>query len=194
MRHIERVRGVSYPAVVEHTRSLLEALRAGEPQPELALVLDYTGVGRPVADMIAAAKLDAKLRLVTITGGDAVTQGERGEWRVPKRDLAGVVQLLLQSGRLRIGEGLPLAGTLTQELKNFRVKINLAGHDSYGVVEEWRAGNHDDLVLALALACWWGERLPRPVTTPILAPGGGTVFPLPAGMSLSRERDEVEWW
>jgi hypothetical protein len=25
-------------------------------------------------------------------------------------------------------------------------------HDSY---EHWREGDHDDLVLAAALACWW---------------------------------------
>jgi hypothetical protein len=47
------------------------------------------------------------------------------------------------------------------------VKINIAtGHDSY---EAWREGDHDDLVLAVALACWTGERylrkedsIPRP--------------------------------
>jgi hypothetical protein len=76
---------------------------------------------------------------------------------VPKRDLASVVQVLLQSSRLRIGEGLAHARTLTEELVNFRVKITLAGHDSYGTGAEWREGNHDDLVLALALACWRGE-------------------------------------
>jgi len=30
-------------------------------------------------------------------------------------------------------------------------------HVSYGA---WREGTHDDLVLATALACWAGERLP----------------------------------
>jgi len=39
------------------------------------------------------------------------------------------------------------------------VKINLAtGHDSY---EAWREGDHDDLVLAVAMACWTGERYLR---------------------------------
>jgi hypothetical protein len=38
---------------------------------------------------------------------------------------------------------------------NFKVKVNLAtGHDSY---EAWRESVHDDLVLAVALACWHGE-------------------------------------
>ena len=41
---------------------------------------------------------------------------------------------------------------LKKELLNFRVKINIStSHDSY---EAWREGDHDDLVLAVALACW----------------------------------------
>jgi hypothetical protein len=95
--------------------------------------------------------------LVTLTGGEAVTTGDGGELRVPKRDLASCVQVLLQSERLRIGRNLSHATTLTDELVNFKVKTSLTGHDSYGAGSDWRKGNHDDLVLALALACWYGE-------------------------------------
>ena len=78
-------------------------------------------------------------------------------WRVPKRDLAGAVQVLLQHQRLRFAAALPFTPVLTQELLNFRVKIDPAtAHDSYSA---WREKDHDDLVLALALAAWWGERL-----------------------------------
>jgi hypothetical protein len=31
------------------------------------------------------------------------------------------------------------------------------GNNTYGA---WRAGGHDNLVLAVALACWWGENAP----------------------------------
>ena len=42
---------------------------------------------------------------------------------------------------------------------NLKVKINIAtGHHSY---EAWREGDHDDLVLAVAMACWCGERYMR---------------------------------
>ena len=48
------------------------------------------------------------------------------------------------------------AATLVQELLNFRVTIDpRTAHDSYAA---WREGMHDDLVLAVAMACWWGER------------------------------------
>ena len=91
---------------------------------------------------------------VTITGGEAVNH-EGNSWRVPKRDLVSIMQVLLQTGRLKLAEGLPEAQTLIDELLDFRVRISDTGHDSYGT---WREGAHDDLVLATALACWYGER------------------------------------
>jgi hypothetical protein len=66
------------------------------------------------------------------------------------------VQIALQSGRLKIAEELALAETLRKELLNFRIKVNIStAHDSY---EAWREGDHDDLVLATALACWKAAR------------------------------------
>jgi hypothetical protein len=76
---------------------------------------------------------------------------------VPKRDLVAAVQVLLQNGRLKIAPELELAPVLKKELLNFRVKIDpKTAHDSY---EHWREGDHDDLVLATALACWYSEYL-----------------------------------
>jgi hypothetical protein len=43
----------------------------------------------------------------------------------------------------------------------FRIKMNVAtGHESFGA---WRERDHDDLVLAVALACWLGEKLGGPL-------------------------------
>jgi hypothetical protein len=53
--------------------------------------------------------------------------------------------------------GLALAPVLTEELSRFKMKFNAAtAHDSYAA---WREGDHDDLVLATALAAWWGSRM-----------------------------------
>ena len=45
---------------------------------------------------------------------------------------------------------------LQPELQTFRVKVNaLTAHESF---EAWRERDHDDLVLAVACAIWWGEQ------------------------------------
>jgi hypothetical protein len=89
---------------------------------------------------------------------------------VPKRDLVAAVQVLLQNGRLKIAEGLELAPTLRKELLGFRVKVDpKTAHDSY---EHWREGDHDDLVLATALACWYREHINREVEARNVRQGG----------------------
>src|SRR5262249_51244934 len=78
-----------------------------------------------------------------------------GRWRVAKKQLASVLQVLLGSRRLLVAEALPEARTLRQELGNFTVKITEALNESF---EAWREHEHDDLVLATALAAWAAER------------------------------------
>jgi hypothetical protein len=155
VRHVERFPlGTSYPSIVQQVKDVLE-------RPSLmgrvTLALDYTGVGRPVADMFEHARLSCPIYAVSIHGGDAVNwDGDGRHVRVPKRDLVAVVQVLLQGEWLKIADALPQAPILIKELLNFRVKIDpLTAHDSYAA---WRDNLHDDLVLATALACWLGER------------------------------------
>src|SRR3954454_11630051 len=75
--------------------------------------------------------------------------------RVPKRDLVSVLQVLFHSKRLKIAAGVNERDTLLRELANFSAKITQHANDTY---EAWREGQHDDLVLALALASWSLER------------------------------------
>lgn len=156
-RHLERLpKGTPYPAQVARIKALSERLTEATGTPP-RLVVDRTGVGRPVVDMLRVAEL--KPMSVTITGGDLVTQ-DGDDYRVPKRDLVSVVQVLLQSERLKIARALPEAQTLTDELLAFKVNISQRGHDSYGNdVASWRENPHDDLVLATALGCWVGEQV-----------------------------------
>lgn len=154
-RHLERLPiGTPYPAQVARVKELHDRLKADTGSAPL-LVVDQTGVGRPVVDMLRAAQLEPVA--VTITGGDTVTQDGQ-DYRVPKRDLVSVVQVLLQSERLKIAKELKEAQTLTSELLAFKVSISLKGHDSYGNdVGPWRENPHDDMVLAVAMAAWYGE-------------------------------------
>lgn len=153
LRHLERFKlGTPYPAIVKRVTELL----ATPPlRGQAALVVDATGVGAAVVDLLRGAGLSPVA--VTITAGERAERVDGG-WRVPKRDLVGVLQVLFQGKRLLIAESLPEALTLTKELLSFQVKITAAAHDVYGA---WREGAHDDLVLAVALACWYAERQGR---------------------------------
>jgi hypothetical protein len=151
LHHLERFTlGTSYVAIVERMVKLFA-------DPSLSgsnLVVDATGVGKPVVDMLARARPKCKIRPVLITAGHAATQDGQG-WHIPKKELVGVALTLLQGRRLLIPKSLPNAAILTKEFEMFRSKITISAHETF---EAWRERDHDDLLLAVSLACWVGER------------------------------------
>ncbi len=157
LRHLERVpKGTKYPAVVQLVGRRKQALVSGSNRA--ALVVDHTGVGVAVVDLFEDAGLQPIA--ITITAGDTVSQEGR-HLRVPKRELVTTTHVAMQNGRLKFAATLPDLPTLEQELGSFTYKISSAGHDSYGV---WREGEHDDLVLAVALATWYADYTPKKET------------------------------
>lgn len=151
--HLERLPlGTSYPDIMERVVWLL----AQPPLAGAALVIDGTGVGRPVVDMftrkLGRQGQGGRCVPVSITAGQASSRAPDGYWHVPKRDLVSAIQWPLQAGQLKYAAGLPEVPILVRELLNFRMKITVAANDTYGT---WREGQHDDLVLALGLAVWW---------------------------------------
>ncbi len=147
VRHLERLAlGTSYPTIVQRVAALL----ASPPlRGDAVLIVDGTGVGAAVVDDFRLAL--RSLKDVTITGGVNVTFEPPDRYKVPKRDLVSALQSLLQADRLKIARGLPEAPTLVNELLNFQVTITEAANDRY----EGRSGVHDDLVLAVAMPCWF---------------------------------------
>lgn len=171
LRHAERWRGVPYTELVVKVGNLVQRIGGCK------LVVDATGVGRPVIDLFRLGKMPS-LVPVTIHGGSAESWDDefRG-WRVPKRDLVGTLSILLQQNRLRVAAALPLAAVLVQELRTFRVTIDSAtSHESFS---SWRESDHDDLVLGSALAVWYAEKIGglsvRAITPRISYPKGATV-------------------
>jgi hypothetical protein len=152
LRHLRRFPlGTPYTEIVPAVATLVQS----GPLAESPVVVDQTGVGRAVVDMLRRAI--GWVVPVTITGGHAVTMSEDRSFHVPKKDLVTCLQVVMQSRRLRIARGLHEAAILVRELQQFQVKITAAANETFGV---WREGQHDDLVLAVALACWWAERNP----------------------------------
>jgi hypothetical protein len=155
--HLERLPlGMSYPAMVDRVKALV---LAPEVEGRYALVIDQSGVGRPVFDLFHKAGLDAYG--VTITGGTAASRVSTTEFKVAKQLLVSVTQVVIQArepARLKYAGGLQGLDTLRAELGAFRVQTTKAANETY----EAREGSHDDLVLALALALWFGESYGNP--------------------------------
>ncbi|HOR57652.1 MAG TPA: hypothetical protein PLV82_03175 [bacterium] len=153
VRHIERVKlGTPYPDIVQRVQGLVQTK---EINNNYLLAVDHTGVGRPVYDLFKKAGLNTLG--ITITGGNTVT-GSRDNVKVAKSLLVGTVQALIQTKRVVFAKDMANVDLLQNELLNFRVKITKSANEIY----EAREGEHDDLVIALAMALFAGERFCKP--------------------------------
>ena len=102
-----------------------------------------------------------------------MSAGESGCWNIPKLDVVGTLQILLQTRRLQIPRALADGTLLVKELENFKLKVATARQET---LETWRTGPHDDLVFAAGLAAWLGEQtLPAPPDHPREPPAGRLV-------------------
>jgi hypothetical protein len=138
-----------------------DGLRPRQPV-DVALAIDEGGVGKAVKDILIDALEDGIpggephviFLPVTVHGG-ANTTKSGGYYHVPKRDLVHAGIVAYQNGALKVGK-LRHRGVLEEELKNYRLKQNLAtGHAAF---EPLRDGQHDDLLFATCLGVWAWER------------------------------------
>lgn len=152
VRHLERLPlGTHYPAQVSH---IAEMVRRA-PLKEARVFYDFTGVGRPVGDLLHDAKI-RNLNRVNLTGGkDSTAQGDRHS--VSKVDLVSRLQAALHTGELAIEQDLADAATLARELADYRLNFTQAGNAQFNA----RSGAHDDLLIATGLALYGAQR-PRP--------------------------------
>jgi hypothetical protein len=157
LRFLERIPlGTPYPEVVAR---VVEVTRSRELAGRCHVAVDGTGVGRPVVDLLRSAGPGGLLMPAIITNGEFETR-DQGYYRVPKRDLIIGLQVLLQCGSMQIAAGLKHGPDLVKEMSDMQVRVTLAGNEQYGA---WREGTHDDLVFAVALACWSARKIcPEP--------------------------------
>lgn len=142
-----------YPAVIRKIETLVQHQ---ELFSRSTLIIDATGVGKPIVEQFIEENLCPTIGIV-ITGGQTVTRDKSGRFfHVPKTFLVSALSVLVGAERLQISSELEHATILKQELLNFRVKTDQrTGHESF---EAWRENQHDDLVLALSLCAWYATR------------------------------------
>ena len=179
--HLERLPlGTTYPAIAIHTRQLSDRLGGA------TVVLDETGVGRAVRDIFRDYELWPIC--VTITAGTEETSTDSAHFHVPKLQLVSRVQALLHTGQLLIQKELPETPALVAELQDFRATVTDSGRWTFGA----RAGAHDDLVLALALAVWRGyAKKVTPISDAALARAANPNAPPPP--TATEPIDPAEW-
>jgi hypothetical protein len=137
LRRLEKVPlHTPYPDVVARIKSVVDRLQPLSNR--ITVVVDATGVGAPVLDLLKTARLQAHLIPVTLTGAEWGRYGDHG-YSVPRRDLLRCLHLALESGSVQICEGIPNRRDITRELREV----------------DWRKSDTpDDLVIAAALATW----------------------------------------
>lgn len=171
IRHVERIPlGMKYSDLASYVAGVLET-------PELRqwpcdLVMDATGVGDAVLEMMKGARLRAQIVPVRITGGTEVSRNGEGEYLVPKGELVGNLENLFHEEMVEIAAECPHTGELLDELTWFeRTKLG-TGRVTYAAARE---SVHDDLVVAMMLACWrgfevYGRRMGRRTEGPGMGP------------------------
>ena len=140
VRLLERIRRMTpYPEVVERVREIAN-------MPLIAMgrtvVVDGTGVGAPVVDLLRRAGLGCSIYPSLITGGGRASTGLRGGYEsVSRSELLTGMQVLVEQGRLKVAGRSKQAETLRREM------LGLKGKGPGSEV-------HDDLAMAVALGLW----------------------------------------
>ena len=136
VRYLERAQlGTPYSVVVDRVARLAGGIWLARNS---RIVVDATGVGAPVVEMLRRAGTGSTVTTVTITGGEKA-HGTGETWNVPKKDLLGGLQVLLEQGRLMIHRKLKEAPVLARELASIRQWTLAGGRLGMGALGCWRA-------------------------------------------------------
>lgn len=153
LMYLERIElGTSYYKVVERIKSIM---RDEYVSGDIVAVPDATGVGIPVVQMMRREGV-SPIVAISIHGGNATSRNQdMGGYNVPKRDLVTALTLVVQSRRLKVASDIKHRAHLVHEMASFTMKSTSSGADTYEALME---KDHDDLVMALAMAVWYAEK------------------------------------
>jgi hypothetical protein len=161
-----------YPELVEYVQKLV-GMR--DVVNNADLVVDATGVGEAVVDLMHGAGLSPIPILVT--GGTQVHRiyADAGkvfaqppgstrlaplralkEIHVPRTDIIAAGGLVLEQGRVKIARSLKWAREIQKQLENLTDKPKPEGPESPSPVEAEEV--HDDFAFAFCLLAWWFTR------------------------------------
>jgi hypothetical protein len=158
LEHLERVVGKTYREIADTLKEIMQdkrlveqiydrhALQMHPRHPQL--VVDFMATSRPVYSDFKQQGL--RPRAVAVYGGKQTFSGNNGLTYLPRRDLMSGMQLSLQTGMLAIAKGLDFFGEFVREAENYGLKPVSPSQE----FDAWRLGQYDDLLFAVAIACW----------------------------------------
>ncbi|MEZ5404001.1 MAG: terminase family protein [Bryobacteraceae bacterium] len=117
------------------------------------VTIDASGAGAPIHEMFdqRCPPVKETTRVVIIGGKQATKDYARPHWSLPRRDLLYSIEHLLRRRQIDIASDTPHTRTLLRGLS----LIERTFSDTNGEpLESALSTAHDDLVLALGLACW----------------------------------------
>lgn len=130
---------ISIPAFVKETTQKF-APKYGQPRTCGTLLIDATGNGHTVVELMRRENHGLRLNPVCISSGRTAKHLKDSYLSIPRTDLLTRLKLLFERKLIGIERTAPGFEVLQRELINFET----AGHQQ----------EHDDLVMALALATW----------------------------------------
>jgi len=154
LRYLKRpALGTDYLRIANELQRLHSspALRPSYTSP--ALVIDSTGVGEAVGDILAGLRVP--FIGIKIHGGKAVKR-MGNTIHVPKRDLVKALLGVFNNDDLLAAVELVEVKNFLHEMQRFTVNYSDRGHDSYN-----GSGAHDDIVLSVAMGVFIGEEMRR---------------------------------
>ena len=139
--------GTPYPRVVSWVKSVAAGLGGSLG----SIVVDASGVGSAVMDLLRRAQMGVRLVGVVITGSQAsgasgAGMTAAGYQTVSRTELLTKLQVAVQDGWFRVDR------PRCREWEALRRELSVVRLEGGGP-------GQDDLVFALALAVWWGVRV-----------------------------------
>jgi hypothetical protein len=157
--YLDEMRGVSYPMIAKR---LWEVTQNPQIAQDYSIVIDATGVGVAVIDLMRAPPYQLSPVGVTVTAGREITMSDFG-YNVPKRDVVTNLELLYQTGRIKVAR-MKHADTFRDQLKYFTKQTTPTGQPAWGNQSD---SIHDDFVMGGALGLWYAEKImPSTITLP----------------------------
>jgi len=123
---------------------------------EITYILDSTGVGEAVTELVEKNMPYADIVKCYLTGGINTNIDEWSkEVHLPKSQMVSNLVALFDAGQISLTKKSKEIDAMLEELQNYEIRVSSEGRDQYGA---FAGGAFDDLVTSLALAVWAGEQ------------------------------------